>query len=146
MGIEFKHTTPTSKTTGFSSTSIVNTGVVLSSEIDNTGGDTRLAIDASFVDEDTDYDMSLGDQIDFYIVKAIDGTNYETASSDTLEGHLPVASHVVTETGLDSVRRSFDAIPIPPCKFKIAVKYNVSEEQLLTLEAYTYNEQAVLSS
>ena len=147
MGIEFSYTTATSKPPGFTSTSIDNTGVELSDTvIDNTGGDTRLTLVASFVDEDTDYDMSIGDRIDFYIIYSPDGTNYESSEEDTLKGQSPVASHVVTKTGLNSVRRVFDLIPIAPHKFKIAVKYSVSEEQLLTLEAYTYNEQAVLSS
>jgi hypothetical protein len=144
MGIEFKHTTLTSKTTGIAASSITSTGVLLSSEIDNTGGDTRLTLDASFVNVESN--MSVDDRIDFYIICAPDGTNYETASADTLEGQPPVASYVVTESGLDAVRRVFNLIPIPPSKFKIAVKHNVSEDQLLTLTAYTYNEKAVLSS
>lgn len=125
-------------TTGLNS--MASAARVLGAEIDNTSGrDTFALVELDLAAQGSA--RSAGAQVRLYVIKCMDGTNYEMGSDSV----VPQPSTWVGSFALDAATTARNvqiAVPLPPCKFKFLLE-NVTGQAFAssgtTLYYRTYN-------
>lgn len=127
----------TSRTSGFSSTTIANAATGTGSAIDN-ATNLDLFLSGEFV-WSYGTNPTASKTVKIYITYALDGTNYESADVSNLIGAFSPSADTSTHR-LVKIKN----YPLLPFAFKIVVE-NVDTAQTITLtvNAYTHNEKVV---
>ena len=132
-----KLTAATARTTGFAAQAIANTASHLGDEINNaTNKDLYLSLEALYQYATA---PTASKNVDFYILYAFDGTNYEEASAARIIATLSPAADTAAHR-----RVLVESLLLLPFPFKLHVLNKDTEQTItLTLDARTHNEEAV---
>lgn len=129
----FRLEAASSRTSGFSSTTITNGSTGTGSAIDNSSNLDEL-LSAEFVYSYAT-NPTASKTVEIYLTYAVDGSNYEEVATNCLIGSFSPAADTSTHR-----RVIIRNLPILPFAFKIVVK-NVDTAQTITLtvNAYTHS-------
>ena len=111
-------------------------------EIDNSTNLDQYAIlelNVDFVSAPT-----LGTTCDIYMVKAIDGTNYEDGSATVVPAGSCLVASIDMLATTAAMRRTSGIFTLPPCKVKFLLKNNSGQafpNSGSTVGLYTFNDE-----
>lgn len=134
---EFKLKAASSRSSGFSTTTIANAAAQDGSAIDN-AANLDLFLTAEFV-WSYGTNPTANRTVEMYLLYSVDGTNYEEESPAALIGSFSPPADTGTHR-----RVLIRAWPLRPFAFKLRLK-NVDTGQTITVtvNAFTHNEQVV---
>lgn len=138
MANEVKWKAPTNRATGISSGSLNAGANLLSNEIDNQTNLNRfLALELLWTCSTA---SNAGEVVEVYILTALDGTNYEDGGT-TVDSYKAPVGTFVDDGGTGAQRQAMAGIPIPPFKFKVLIRSELSQNATsVDLDAETYDE------